>query len=546
MTVRCAIYARYSSDRQSPASIDDQLRKCREYADQKGLDVLEPHVYIDEAVSGAGNDRPGLKRLEKAVSSSPRPFEILLMDDTSRLFRNLGDSMQFNERLKFLGIRVVSVSQGIDTQNDEADVLFTVHGLVDSLYIKELAKKTHRGLEGKVLNGEHTGGRCFGYDAIRATDGKVRLEINQTEAAIVRRIFEMAASGGSLKGITKTFNQEHIPPPRKRKGKTDATWCHNAIREMLRNELYIGRRIWNRSKFVKRPGTNKRVRRERPRSEWMVFDKPELRIIDQQLWDDVQERIVFVQEHYNFGNKPGLAPRAFTSPNLLTGFMKCGTCGANLIIVSGRGKLNRPRYGCPQNFNRGACSNNVKELADVLAERLFAELQRAVLQPEAIDFAVQEFERQLQSSLAGLDNKIGRMRQRSEEIKQELEAAVSNLIACNNNPTLVAAINRRQQELDEITRQLLGAEPDSVSAEIGRIRQFVTGQLGGIRQLLQVDVQKAKAELKKHVTEIRMLPQVEGKKGHYVAEGEWNLLGGYGEMSGRPTATLSDGCGGRI
>ena len=58
MTVRCAIYARYSSDRQSPASIDDQLRKCREYADQKGLDVLEPHVYIDEAVSGAGNDRP--------------------------------------------------------------------------------------------------------------------------------------------------------------------------------------------------------------------------------------------------------------------------------------------------------------------------------------------------------------------------------------------------------------------------------------------------------------------------------------------------------
>ena len=74
----------------------------------------------------------------------------------------------------------------------------------------------------------------------------------------------------------------------------------------------------------------------------------------------------------------------------------------------------------------------------------------------------------------------------------------------------------------------------------------MTGQLGGIRQLLQVDVQKAKAELKKHVTEIRMLPQVEGKKGHYVAEGEWNLLGGYGEMSGRPTATLSDGCGGRI
>jgi hypothetical protein len=73
-----------------------------------------------------------------------------------------------------------------------------------------------------------------------------------------------------------------------------------------------------------------------------------------------------------------------------------------------------------------------------------------------------------------------------------------------------------------------------VSAEIGRIRQFVTGQLGDIRQLLTVDVQKAKAELEKHVTEIRMMPQIEGKKGHYVAEGEWNLLGGYGEEAGNP------------
>ncbi len=100
------------------------------------------------------------------------------------------------------------------------------------------------------------------------------------------------------------------------------------------------------------------------------------------------------------------------------------------------------------------------------------------------------------------------------------------------NPTLIHQIDTRQQELDDITRQLLSAEPNSISAEIGRIRQFVVGQLGDIRQLLTVDVQKAKAELEKHATTIRMVPQVEGKKGYYVAEGEWNLLGGYGEDAG--------------
>jgi hypothetical protein len=98
---------------------------------------------------------------------------------------------------------------------------------------------------------------------------------------------------------------------------------------------------------------------------------------------------------------------------------------------------------------------------------------------------------------------------------------------CPYAPAVVEAINTRQQELDEINRQLLATGPDSVSAEIGRIRPFVSERLGNIRTLLNADVQKAKAELAKHVTAIRMVPEADGKKGRYVAAGEWNLLGGY-------------------
>jgi hypothetical protein len=86
----------------------------------------------------------------------------------------------------------------------------------------------------------------------------------------------------------------------------------------------------------------------------------------------------------------------------------------------------------------------------------------------------------------------------------------------------------RNENRNSITRQLLSTEPDSLSAEIRRIRQFVTGQLCDIRKLLHTDVLKAKLELEKHVKEIRMVPQPDEKKGYYVAEGEWNLLGGYG------------------
>ena len=539
MRLRCAAYARYSSDRQSPSSIDDQLRKCREYAERQGWEIVDRHIFIDEAMSGSGGDRPGFVRLREAASSLPKPFDIVLVDDTSRLSRNQGETARICEELTFAGVRIVAVSQGIDTQHEQADMLMTMHGMVDQVYIKELAKKTHRGLEGRALKGLNTGGRRYGYDnvpvpTVLGADGTpaVRQQINETEAAIIQRIFQMYAEGESLKRITFTFNAEHIPPPRKRTGRSFASWCPSAIREMLRREMYIGRMVWNRCHFVKRPGTNKRVKRENPESEWIIIQQPELRIIDDDLWDRVQQHIAWVNKKYNYGNTPGFAHRAETSLNLLTGFLQCGLCKANLIIVCGRGKIGQHRYGCPQNYNRGACSNALRQRADELERLLFQQLQEQVLRPEVTDYVILEFQRQLEASLAGLDSRIGRMRNRATQLQHEIRNLASTAALCGPTPALVQEINSRQQELEGITHQLLSAEPNSVSAEIGRIRQFVTAQFADIRQLLNADVRRAKAELEKHVTVIRMVPHGEGTNGYYVAEGEWDLLGGYGGGAG--------------
>lgn len=435
MNLRCAAYARYSSDRQSPASIQDQLRKCQGFAERQGWQILGAHVYIDEAQSGAGADRPGFIALNGAASSRPRPFDVLLIDDTSRLSRNRAESAKVYERFEYLGIRVVAVSQGIDTENEQAEVLVTVHELVDSLYIKELGKKTHRGLEGRALQGFHTGGRCYGYDNVPGP-GVVRLRINDKEAVAVRRIFEMAANSCSLKTIARTLNREGVPPARPRAGKQYATWCPTAIRELLWRELYIGRIVWNRSRFVKQPGTNKRVRRERPPSEWHVLEEPELRIIEAELWERVQARLAWVAKAFGNGLRGGLQHRAASSPHLLTGFLKCGSCGANLVIVTGRGKGGYRRYGCPQNFYRDACTNRIKERVDWIEERLLFELQRAVLRPEAVDYALEEFQRQLTLSLSELSCQLTRMRRRREDIQGELRNLVEAVAECGQFPTL--------------------------------------------------------------------------------------------------------------
>jgi len=105
--IRCAVYARYSTDKQNPLSIADQVRKCREFAERKGWEFLDTHIYSDEAISGASDERTGLQLLLRAATSNAHPFDAVLVDDTSRLSRKLADSLRIFEQLRFSGVRLI-------------------------------------------------------------------------------------------------------------------------------------------------------------------------------------------------------------------------------------------------------------------------------------------------------------------------------------------------------------------------------------------------------------------------------------------------------
>lgn len=535
-SLRCAIYARYSSDLQSPASISDQVRKCQEYAAQHGWSVLPDHVYTDAEVSGAGVDRPGLQRLLAVIPLRPRHFDVLLLDDTSRLARRQADQTNIADQLRFAGFRFIAVSQGIDSASEQADVLMTVHGLVDSLYIKELSKKTHRGLEGRALEGFHTGGRCFGYCNESTPDG-VRLAVDANEAAMVILIFESFANGMSLKAITKKLNSDGVPPPRLRKGKVRATWCPSAIRAILHNPIYNGKQVWNRSRFVKRPGTNKRVRRPRPEMEWVTNERPQLRIISEELWQRVKERLEFVKEV--FGRAGSGLHKASSSTNLLTGLLKCDCCGGNLIIVAGKGrKTKRKYYGCSQHFNRGACENALTIRQDVLERNFFAGLQHVVLTDEVVAYTTGELSRQIRDREARASSQRAEMGNRKRELEQQLRRLAEAVAATGHNPTIVQLIAERQRELDQLSQEMVSANGRGVEVHPGSIREFVKQGISDLLGLLKADTARARAELLKHTREIRMIPEKgDDERCFYVAAGGWDLMGG---------RALSSGCGGWI
>src|SRR5271165_2031417 len=535
-TMRYAIYARYSSDLQRQSSIEDQIRKCNEYGQAQGWMPAKDCIYVDEAISGVSIQRAGLQRMLAAAMSANRPFDVILVDDTSRISRSLSDAVQLFEKLRFAGLRVIAVAQGIDTQSEQADVLVTVHGLVDSLYVRELAKKTHRGLEGAFLRGLHAGGRCFGYRNVPVEGGGVRLEIEDGEAAVVRRIFEMSASGMSLKAIARALNAEKVRPPRPRATAKHATWAPTAIREMLRRDLYAGRVIWNRSRFIKVPGTNKRVARPRPRSEWQISERPDLRIVCDELWQAVQLRQTKMQQLY--GGNHGLLNRSASSGHLLTGFIKCGLCGANLVIVTGR-KRRHAMYGCPQHWYRGACTNRIRVRQEELESQLFGELQKALLQPAVIGYVLDQFKRQLDSAEVNRTQDKECIEARKRALDAELSRLTAAIAESGHSATLLHAIADREQELIEIDTSL-GQEHEGLGKSSEELQQFVHDRLSSLPDLLSCDVPRARAELAKHVSLITMHPTGQNGDRHYVCRGDWNLLG---TLTGRGDVRMVAGGG---
>ena len=506
--IKYVIYARFSSDLQSPDSIEDQKRKCREYAAKEGWGS-EVRCYEDAALSGVGMDRTGFQRLMADATSPCRDFDLLLVDDSSRLSRSLPDVLSLHQRLAHVGIRVISISQGIDTRREESDVLIAVHGIADSLYVKELAKKTHRGLEGKFLKGLSAGGRCYGYDIVRDEAGS-RWVIDEAEACIVRDIFEWSAQGYSLKRITGMLNDRNVPPPQKRKNRSHRTWCPTAVREMLRRELYIGKRVWNRTKFVKTPGTNKRVARPRPANEWKVQDVPELQIVSLELWNRVQSRLDRLKQVYgDNGRKP--VSRGASSCYLLSGILRCGTCDAKLIIVSGGKK--GARYGCPQHWNRKACSNGITVRHEELERLIFQELQAAVLSPDSVEYVVSKL-----LDVQARKKADSQRERRINELQGEIQRTVAAIAAIGHSEALVHGLRAREAEL----RELSAIQETSHQLSADEIRARILGAIQDIPALLAKAPELAKTKLTQHIDSIRLLPQPDGT---YVAEGEWDLLG---------------------
>ena len=158
--MKAAIYARYSSENQRPESIEDQVGACRKFAMGRGYQVDDQHVFSDRAASGARKDRHGLTAM--LAASELGQFGVVIVDDLSRLARDNYLMLSVLAELRFRGVEVVSVADGLTTDDEECMLGIQVRGIFNELQLRDLRKKTLRGQLGQKQRGFSVGERTFG------------------------------------------------------------------------------------------------------------------------------------------------------------------------------------------------------------------------------------------------------------------------------------------------------------------------------------------------------------------------------------------------
>ncbi len=380
--IRAAIYARYSSDQQRDASIEDQIRLCTERAECEGWKVI--NCYTDHAVSGASLMRPGIQQLMQDGASGK--FDIVVAEALDRLSRDQEDIAGLFKRLQFADVGILTLSEG-----EVSSLHIGLKGTMNALFLKDLADKTRRGLRGRVEQGKSGGGNSYGYQVVKQFDGNgeaIRGDraIDEAEAATVKRVFADYLKGQSPKAIAHALNKEGIAGPAGR------AWGPSTIygnwrrgTGILNNELYVGRLVWNKLRYMKDPDTGKRVSRINPEEEWIINEVPELRIVDQELWDDVKAKQLALRRTYkNF--------RDMKRPqNLLSNLMKCGCCGG------GYSKISQTHIGCSASRNKGlsVCDNRRAMKQETVERIVISLLSNELMNPKLLDEFCQEYTRHI-------------------------------------------------------------------------------------------------------------------------------------------------------
>jgi len=442
--VIAAIYARKSTEdtrsKEEGKSVARQIENATAYATEHDWIVDPELIFIDENISGGEfKNRPGLAACRAAAEA--HRFGKLIVMERSRLGRDVVRTLNAILELEEAGVETHAYGDSRGPIRS-GDLLTLVGAYSDMDEKKKAGLRTREGLIAKAKKGHATGPAPYGYCTIKKEHHSV-YEIEPDEAKVVLQAFRWSAEGLGDDRVRDRLAEL-----------TGSSWRKNSVRRMLANPVYIGTLLYGKTATVPKGGQAKR--RERRAEPAVVLEMPELRIVDQDLWDRVAARKAASRAHYARGNRDAKPLSGIKTKHLLTGILRCAECGWTLAMLGSH----RPRYYCLGRQHRGArfCSQKGvpmdildKAVTNILLDELLAD-------PERTMAIVREREAQRVAPAGPVVN-VAR-----EVAKLEKEIANLVKLAAGGSTDVLAGIKDRRGRI-EILRAREKATPVPVTKE---------------------------------------------------------------------------------
>lgn len=413
--------SREDGDRLESDSIVNQQRMLEDYCERHPEFHVVDH-YSDDGYTGTNFDRPAFKQLLSDIEAGK--VNCVIVKDLSRFGRDYIDMGHYLERyFPSHGVRFIAINDGVDSERGPYDMLLPLKNVFNAQYAKDISEKVRSAFEVKQRRGEFVGAfASYGY--LKDPENHNHLIIDPVAGAIVRRIFELAASGVGQIRIALMLNEEKVPCPSEykrlmgerytnsKKLASTCYWTYATIHRILQNEMYLGNMVQGR--YI-RPTMHGKAKKADP-SEWIVAEGTHDAIISKELWDAVQVQIT----------KNSRAPEFEQNVGLFAGFIKCADCG-RAMVKTRRG--DRLYYSCGSYRRYGVtvCSAHsirqddleeiiLKDLNEVI--RAVSDLRRIVEENKEKEVLLKSKDSEKKRLEAAL-NRIRRLKQGSYEDYQD-------------------------------------------------------------------------------------------------------------------------------
>ncbi len=444
MSKRVAVYARVSTTRQAEndISIPDQLAQARRYCDGKGWHVVRE--FVDPGASARDDKRPEFQQMMDAACVDPSPFDVVLVHSQSRFFRDTAGYVVSKHRLQKHDVVLTSITQDFG-EGAAAEFAETVIAASDALHSAETAKHVTRTMLENARQGFWNGSRPpLGYRTVvveqRGQRLKKRLEIEPKEAETVRLIFKLFLEGDGtcgpmgVKDIASWLNLRGF------KNKRSNAFFTSCVHGVLTRDTYTGTHHYNRF--------DSRARRARPADEWIAVAVPQ--IIPAEEFRAVQERL--------YQRRPTVtAPRITNSEVLLTNLARCESCGAPLMMRTGKGGKYR-YYACANHTLKGGhiCPTPITVPEGQLNRLVIGALADQLLTAERLCLLLREVQKHRRALASGNIQRRSPLRRQLKETERQIRNLYAALAEGNVTDTRLFrdALGELEGRRDETIRLL--------------------------------------------------------------------------------------------